>query len=94
VDDKQLDNVLRSMSEERTDLIAQVEQLTGELAAMESAAARLWDLLDAIDTLSGSMKPKQTRYYRAVVRLVRKRHRVARADGHNLTFTPTEGSKQ
>ena len=51
----------------------------------KTAAERLWDILDDIDTLSDSMKPEQTAFYQAVMEWVAKRHSILKSDGYELT---------
>lgn len=50
-------------------------------------AESLWQLLDDIDTLSDSMKPEITPYYRHVMEIVEKRHAILKSDGYDLTLS-------
>ncbi len=56
------------------------------------AAAKLWDLLDDIDTLADAAKPnsleRHKELWQRMVRISEKRHAIMQSDGYNLTFVP------
>lgn len=58
----------------------------------EQRAARLWQLLDDIDTLGDSLRPPRNTYFRRVNAIARKRVDVLHSDGYTLRL-PLGGSE-
>ncbi len=55
-------------------------------------AHKLWGILDDIDTLSDAMKPDETPFYKATMRLANKRHWHLVSDGFELRL-PQPGAE-
>lgn len=61
---------------------------------MESIEAKLYNLIDDIDTFSDLFKPENNSYHKSIQRKIKEAHKYIVSDGYKLYYKPKKVKRQ